>query len=94
MANERRYDMIGFGKDGLLLLRNQTANDAQKAAEQAGIEEYLLHPPWLARKKKPPGTRKPGTAPYMQTSCRRLLFRQILNYKVKHVPDAEEREAR
>ena len=96
MAAERGpYSMIGFGgRNGLLLLHGLTAKEAQNEAEKAGVDEYLLHPPWLARRKKPPGTRRPGTEPYMRTSCRRLIFRQLLDHKWKHIPSSEELKAR
>jgi hypothetical protein len=92
-AKRGPYSMIGFGgHEWLLLLHGLTAQDTQRKAEETDVDEYLLHPPWLARKRKAPGTRKPGTQPYMQTSCRRLVFRQLLNHRWKHVPDAEELE--
>ena len=93
MAAKKRYSMVGFGgRNGLLLLHGLTAGEAQREAEKADVEEYLLHPPYQARRKKPPGTRRPKTGPYTRTTCRRLVFRVLLDHRWKHVPDAEELE--
>ncbi len=77
---------------GLAVVEASGGEQAQREAEKADVDEYLLHPPYQARRKKPPGTRRPGTEPYMRTTCRRLVFRVLLNHRWKHVPHAAELE--
>ncbi len=67
-----------------------TADRAQKIAEDKDLIGYLLHPPWLARRKKRPEERTPGSKPYLQTSCRRLMFTVLLDRHWEHIPDDEE----
>ena len=92
--------MVGFGgPEGWFLKEEVTAKQAQRDAKSLDLAVYLLLPiehntRHQARKKKPEGTREPGTEPYMKTTCRRLVFRVLLDHTWKHVPDAEELEAR
>ncbi len=92
---EPTYRMVGFGRDGPEIWKGVTADRAQQIAVDNDLHGYLLHPPWLARRKKRDEERTyrygmPTDKPYKQTSCRRLLFRVILSHKETHVPDWDE----
>lgn len=91
---QAKYRMVGFGWDGPELWKGVTAGRAQQIAVDNDLHGYLLHPPWLARRKKRPEERTPRSAPYKQTSCRRLMFTVLLNHKVDHIPNAEELRTR
>ena len=97
MKQPATYKMIGFSKnDGPMFEEDVTADRAQEIAEDKDLVGYLLHAPWLARRKKRDDERAyrydgtPTDKPYKQTSCRRLLFRVILNHKNMDVPDWDE----
>jgi hypothetical protein len=95
MPTKDRYTMIGFGKDGPIFERGLTSDEAQDCAEKADLDGYLLHPPWLARRKKREEERTyrygtPTDKPYKQTSCRRMMFTVLLNRNRKDIPNDEE----